>query len=215
MTGRNGMIDMGHGQSVEVMDGGEDGVWVLRFSSEGQSNSKAPNLSDIQVDAIHPDAIVRSLELSPGDDPATVIARGNTKGAYRARVMIKHGDHFHEREENLLGAEDPPIRLGPHGGSQVSLHDDHIEVVRQKDRLEVHFTSGGNPINAPNVESVTAESVRDHSEDFQVNGLLAIAGGSQSTVRLSGRVADAKYVRIVINGDEGRMIRVVPLTGAQ
>lgn len=209
MSGANS-IAMGHGQMVDIV-GREAGGWELVFSEAGVTEYKAPPVGDVRVEAIDADGVVHPLAVSPGG-VSSVIAMGNVAGAYRARVMVMHGDHFHTRESLLPGMRERTPREGPGGGAllRFATLDAEAKLVAA-DSFELSFAAGGTAIDPPAPETVVAQAVGPKAENFQIRALAVRAGDRPRTLVASGKIKDATYVRLTLKNGATAETRSVPV----
>jgi hypothetical protein len=195
-------IHMGHGQMVAIAAHGDK--WELSFSEAGKPDYVAPPLHEIKVDAIDAQGRVHALTIGAGSKKSSVVASGAIDGARRARVMVVHGTHFHTREADLVGAPKAVAARGPHGGALVPLGGDRsVEVIAAGEgRWQLTFLSGGAKAVAPAPKSVKVEAIGPRCEDYQVRGLIVMAGPDGSTLIASGKIQDASHIRIALaDGD--------------
>ena len=115
-------IHMGHGQMVDIAPRGA-GQWEIVFSEAGVPDYKAPPLNEVELDAIDTQGRIHPLVVSASDSVSSVLASGHVEGAYRVRIRVVHGTHFHTRESFLPGASALAPRLGGQGGALVDFAD--------------------------------------------------------------------------------------------
>jgi hypothetical protein len=199
-------IHMGHGQMVDIVERRSD-HWELVFSEDGVANYQAPPLADIKVEAIDNNGAIHALALSKGANRATVMASGHVAGAYRARVMVMHGDHFHTRESLLPGKSSVAPKQGAHGGSLVQFSTATVEAkLIAADTFELQFTT---PPPAP--DAVVMQAIGPNAEDYQIRNLAMRAGDKPGTLIASGKVKDAAFLRLTLKSGGAGEVRSVPV----
>lgn len=200
-------IDMGRGMTIEISDEG-DGRWKLAF------NRPAPALDTIEVQAIGRNGQCHPMKMFPGPSGTEVYASGPTEKAYRARIVVSHGDHTHWRDVRLPGTAGYKLTTGTHGGTLISMgHDSYVEVLPVSEhRLKITFLDKHALTAAPPVADVKAEAIAALQNEDQVRDLEILAGDDAHSLSLQGKVADAGYLRLaVMMGDHGHT-RCVPVT---
>ena len=210
-----GSIHMGHGQMVDIVrrDGNQ---WEVMFSEAGVDVYKAPPLAEVELDAIDGEGRIHPLKVASSGSASSVLASGAVNGAYRVRVRVVHGNHFHTREALLPGAAAVPPKTGPQGGSLAKLGAaDSVEIKRLDDeRWELIFASNGAARSAPAPDNVVVQAIGPRAEDYQIRNLTTQPGENASTLVASGKIKDATYARISIKTDTGTEIRSVPIVAA-
>ncbi|WP_246662474.1 hypothetical protein [Rhizobium sp. P44RR-XXIV] len=112
-------IHMGHGQMVDIV-GKTSEKWEIIFSEAGVTDYQAPPPNEIEADAIDVSGKIHPLAIAAGASGSTVVASGQVDGAYRVRVRVWHGTHFHTceasclarlRSKPLWGRTADPLRL--------------------------------------------------------------------------------------------------------
>ena len=200
-------IHMGHGQMVDIVARGAD-QWDLVFSEDGKANYQAPPLADIKVEAIDGDGVVHPLAVSKGSSADTVLASGRVGGAYRARVMVMHGDHFHTRESLLPGKSAVAAKTGANGGAMIRFSSATVEArLIAADTFEIQFASAA----APTPENVVMQAIGPKAEDYQIRNLATRAGDKPGTLIASGKIKDAAYLRLTLKSGGTGEVRSVPV----
>lgn len=209
MTGANS-IAMGHGQMVDIV-ARDAGRWELVFSEAGVAEYKAPPLADVRVEAIDAAGVVHPLAISAGG-VSSVIASGNVAGAYRARVMVMHGDHFHTRESLLPGKQEKAPTEGPGGGALLRFAGVDAEAkLVAADSFEISFSSNGAAVEPPAPDTIVAQAIGPKAENFQIRALAVRAGDRPRTLIASGKIKDATYVRLALKDGMAAGTRSVPV----
>ena len=200
-------IDMGRGMAVRMTDDGE-GRWRLAFEHG------APALDAIEVQAIGRNGQCHPMRMFPGPDPSSVFASGPTEKAYRARIVISHGDHTHKRDVRLPGTADYPLTAGPHGGTLISMgHDSYIEVLPAgEDTLKIVFRDKDVLTRVPPVADVKAEAIGDETEAEQVRDLTVLPGDDAHSLFLTGKIDGAPTLRLAVMMGDHYHTRCVPVT---
>lgn len=207
-------IHMGHGQMVDIVPRGE-GQWEIVFSEAGVPEYKAPPLNEVEVDAIDQDGRIHPLTISESGNISSVLASGHVAGAYRARVRVVHGTHFHTRESLLPGASPLPPKPGPQGGALTVLDGGESVEVKPLDpeRWQIIFLKDGAPLPPPPPETVVVQAVGPRAEDYQIRNLTTEAGPSASLVAF-GKIKDATHARLTVKSGAGEQIRSFPIVSA-
>ncbi|MGH6996711.1 MAG: hypothetical protein ACREEO_00900 [Phenylobacterium sp.] len=203
-------IHMGHGQMVDIVTIGPD-AWELVFSEAGVPDYKAPPLAEVEVDAIDGAGRIHPLTISAGSNGSRVKASGQVAGAYRARVRVLHGDHFHTRESLLPGASAVAPAPGPSGGA-LAIFDDGLGVeVSWVDptRWRLAFLRDGRPVSAPAPAAIFAQAVGPRAEDYQIRNLATEPGPTGETLIVGGKIKDATSARLTLKGPAGEQIRSI------
>lgn len=205
-------IHMGHGQMVDIFERGPD-RWELVFSEAGKADYPAPPLSEIKVEAIDTDGAIHPLTVAASANRSSVLASGRVAGAYRARVMVMHGDHYHTREAGLPGKPAPAPMAGSSGGTLVRLGGATIEAkLVSADTFELSFMSPqGSPAAAPAPEAVVMQAIGPKAEDYQIRNLATRAGEKPGTLAASGKIKDASYLRLTLKNGTSAQVRSVPV----
>ena len=199
-------IHMGHGQMVDIVARSAD-QWDLVFSQDGVASYQAPPIADIKVEAINGDGAIHALAISKGANRDTVVASGRVTGAYRARVMVMHGDHFHTRESLLPGQSSVAAKPGVNGGSLVQFNVVAVEAkLVAPDTFELHF-----PTPPPAPDTVVMQAIGPKAEDFQIRNLALRAGDKPDTLIASGKIKDAAYLRLTLKSGATAEVRSVPV----
>lgn len=206
-------IHMGHGQMVDIVPKGE-GQWELVFSEAGMSDYKAPPLNEVEVDAIDREGRIHPLAISAGGSVSSVLASGHVAGAYRARVRVVHGTHFHTRESLLPGASVLPPEPGPNGGALTTLDDGtKVEVLTlDPTHWQLIFLKDGEPVAAPPADAVVAQAVGPRAEDYQIRNLTTEAGSIGLVA--TGKIKDATHMRLTVKTGTGELVRSFPIVAA-
>jgi hypothetical protein len=205
-------IHMGHGQMVDIVERGPE-QWELVFSQEGIANYQAPPLAEIKVEAIDGHGAVHALSVAKGSSVSSVLASGSVNGAYRARVMVIHGDHFHTRESLLPGKSAVAAQIGQQGGSLVRFGKATVEArLVAADTFALHFaTPQGAPMSAPAADAVVMQAIGPKAEDYQIRSLALSAGDTASTMKAIGKIKDATYLRLTLKDGSASDVRCVPV----
>lgn len=200
-------IDMGRGMTIRMTDEG-DGRWKLAFDHD------APALDGIEVQAIGRNGQCHPMKMFPGPDAASVYASGPTDKAYRARIVVSHGDHTHKRDIRVPGTADYPLTTGTHGGTLISMgHDSYIEVLpTAADTLKISFFDKDVPAGVPPIPDVKAEIIGAPSDDEQVRDLAVLPGDDTHSLILQGKIEDAGYLRLAVIMGDHYHTRCVPVT---
>lgn len=200
-------IDMGRGMRVEMSDEG-DGRWKLAF------DKPAPALDAIEVQAIGRNGQCHPMKMFPGPSAAEVYASGPTEKAYRARIVVKHGDHTHKRDIRIPGTADYPLTLGTHGGTLISMgHDSYVEVLPVSEhRLKITFLDKDVLTGVPPVADVKAEAIAAPKAEDQVRDLRVAPGDDAHSLFLEGKVGDADHLRLAVIMGDHYHTRCVPVT---
>lgn len=208
-------IHMGHGQMVDIVSKGSD-AWELVFSEAGISDYKAPPLSEVEVDAIDQDGKIHALAISAGSNVSSIRASGHVAGAYRARVRVVHGTHFHTRESLLPGVSPVAPKLSAQGGALTALDDGTSVEIKSIDpaRWQITFLRDGAPIAPPSADAVVVQAVGPKAEDYQIRNLTTETGDLPSTLIAGGKIKDADYARLTIKADGREQIRSFPIASA-
>jgi hypothetical protein len=203
---------MGHGQMVDIVEQGPD-RWELIFSEAGKTNYVAPPLKDIKVEAIDANGAIHALSLAASGKNASIVASGRVAGAYRARVMVMHGDHFHTRESLLPGKSDVAPKAGANGGSVASFTTTSVEAkLVAPDAFELRFASPqGAAMAPPAAESIVMQAIGPKAEDYQIRNLALRSGDAPGTLVASGKIKDATYLRLTLKSDAAVEVRSVPV----
>lgn len=208
-------IHMGHGQMVDIVTVGPD-AWELVFSETGVADYKAPPLAEVEVDAIDTAGRIQPLAISGGSNGSRVRASGQVAGAYRARVRVLHGDHFHTRESLLPGASALAPTPGPNGGV-LARFDDGLDIELSwidPTRWQLAFLQDGKPASAPAPAAVIAQAVGPRAEDYQIRNLATEPGTGGETLIVAGKIKDAVFARLTVKGAAGEQIRSIPIVPA-
>lgn len=208
-------IHMGHGQMVDIVTIAPD-AWELVFSEAGVADYKAPPLAEVEVDAIDAAGRIHPLAISAGSNGSRVKASGQVAGAYRARVRVLHGDHFHTRESLLPGASAVAPAQGPSGGALASF-DDGLGIELSwidPTRWQLAFLRDGSPAGAPAPASVVAQAVGPRAEDYQIRNLATEVGPTGETLIVAGKIKDATHARLTLKGAAGDEVRSIPIIPA-
>jgi hypothetical protein len=205
-------IHMGHGQMVDIREHGAD-QWELVFSEAGRTDYPAPPLADIKVEAIDAAGAIHPLQVAASGRKSSVLARGHVAGAYRARVMVMHGDHFHTREALLPGRAAITPRTGANGGALVQFASVTVEArLVAADTFELEFRSPqGLPLASPAADSVVMQAIGPKAEDYQIRNLATRAGDKPGTLAATGKVKDAAYLRLTLRNGAASEVRSVPV----
>ncbi|WP_349961877.1 hypothetical protein [Rhizobium sp. ZPR3] len=205
-------IHMGHGQMVDIVGKGAD-KWEIAFSEAGVTDYKAPPLNEIEADAIDLSGKIHPLAISAGPDGSTVVASGRVEGAYRVRVRVWHGTHFHTREAYLPGAAPIDAVVGPNGGSVAGFDDDLKVEVKPIDPAtwELVFISGDAAIEPPEAEAVVVQAIGPKAEDYQIRNLKTAASGTGKALIAEGKIKDAVYARISVTRAGKEAVRSIPV----
>ncbi|AMJ61704.1 hypothetical protein [Bosea sp. PAMC 26642] len=208
-------IHIGHGQMVDIVTIGTD-AWELVFSEAGVADYKAPPLAEVEVDAIDGSGRIHPLAISSGSSGSRVRASGHVAGAYRARVRVVHGDHFHTRESPLPGASAVAPARGPSGGALATFDDGlGIEVSWvDSTRWQLTFLRDGKPVSAPASTSVIAQAVGPRAEDYQIRNLATEPSPTGETLIVGGKIKDATFARLTLKTATGEQIRSIPIIPA-
>lgn len=199
-------IHMGHGQMVDIVARGAD-QWELVFSQDGVANYQAPPIADVKVEAIDGDGAIHALAVATGGSRDTILASGHVAGAYRARVMVIHGDHFHTRESLLPGKSSVAPKQGAHGGSVMQFRSAAVEAkLVAADTFELQFSS-----SPPAPDSVVMQAIGPKAEDYQIRNLATRAGDKPGTLIASGKIKDAAYLRLTLKSGSAAEVRSVPV----
>lgn len=208
-------IHMGHGQMVDVVTVGPD-AWELVFSEAGVADYKAPPLAEVEVDAIDASGRIHPLTVSAGSNGSRVKASGHVAGAYRARVRVLHGDHFHTRESLLPEASAIAPTPGPNGGA-LARFDDGFDIELSwidPTRWQLAFLRDGKPATAPAPAAVVVQAVGPRAEDYQIRNLATEPGSSGETLIVGGKIKDATCARLTVKGAAGEQVRSIPIVPA-
>lgn len=208
-------IHMGHGQMVDIVSKGSD-TWELVFSEAGISDYKAPPLNEVEVDAIDQDGKIHPLAISAGSNVSSIRASGHVAGAYRARVRVVHGTHFHTREALLPGASPVAPKLSAQGGVLTALDDGTSVEIRSIDptRWQLTFLRDGAPVAPPSAEAVVVQAVGPRAEDYQIRNLTTETGEMPATLIAGGKIKDAEYARLTVKTNGREQIRSFPIARA-
>ena len=205
-------IHMGHGQMVDIFERGPD-QWELVFSEAGRTDYPAPPLAEIKVEAIDTEGAIHPLTVSSSGWKSSVLASGRVGGAYRARIMVMHGDHFHTRESLLPGKSEVAPKTGSNGGTLVRFGAAMAEVrLVSADTFELQFMSSqGTPAAVPAPDSVVMQAVGPKAEDYQVRNLTTRAGDRPGSIAASGKIKDATHLRLTLKNGTSAEVRSVPV----
>lgn len=205
-------IDMGRGLGM-LMSDADDGRWKLSFS-HADAPAAAPALDAITVEAIGRNGQCHAMKMFPGSQGSEVYASGPTDKAYRARIIVRHGDHTHKRDVRVPGTADYPLTLGANGGTLISMgHDSYIEVLPAgAERLKITFFDKDVPTGVPPIADVKADVIGDPAEPDQVRDLVALKGEDAHSLYLQGKIADASYLRLAVIMGDHYHTRCVPVT---
>ncbi|WNJ90140.1 hypothetical protein [Bosea sp. 685] len=208
-------IHMGHGQMVDIV-ARDAGQWEIVFSEAGVPDYKAPPLNEVEVDAIDIQGRIHPLAISASGSVSSVLASGHVEGAYRVRMRVVHGTHFHTRESLLPGAAALPPKLGGQGGALVTLDGGLDAEVKRLDetRWEISFLKGGAVVAPPPAESVVVQAIGPRAEDYQIRNLATEPGQVPATLIASGKIKDATHARLTIKSEVGEQIRGFPIVSA-
>ncbi len=208
-------IHMGHGQMVDIVTRGT-GQWELVFSEAGKPRYPAPPLAEVEADAIDTDGNIHPLTISVSENISSVLASGQIDGAYRVRLRVVHGSHFHTRESFLPGATPLSPRIGPHGGALATIGPTTSIEIKTLDatRWELFILDQrGVTTPPPPAEQVVVQAVGPRAEDYQIRNLTTALSDSGSTLIASGKIKDATHARITIHAGGRQEIRGVPIVG--
>lgn len=205
-------IHMGHGQMVDIAPRGA-GRWEVIFSEAGVPDYRAPPLDEVELDAIDRQGRIHPLTVSAGETPSSVQASGEVAGAYRVRVRVVHGTHFHTREALLPGASALPPQPGRSGGALADFDDGLAVEIRSLDatRWELSFLKDGAVIAPPPAEAVVVQAVGPRAEDYQIRNLATGPGETPATLVAAGKIKDAVHARLTIKSAESEQIRSFPI----
>ena len=208
-------IHMGHGQMVDIA-ARSAGQWEVIFSEAGKPQYQAPPLAEVEADAIDTGGNVHPLTISAGDSISSVLASGQVAGAYRVRVRVVHGTHFHTRESFLPGAAPLPPRIGKHGGALIATGaETSIEIrTRNAETWELLFLSGGAVTAPPPAADIIVQAVGPKAEDYQIRNLAIEPNETNSALLAIGKIRDATHARITINIGGTQEIRSAPIIAA-
>ena len=203
-----GSIHMGHGQMVDIVARGAD-QWEVVFSEAGVAEYKAPPLAEVELDAIDGEGRIHPLKVSESGKVSSVLASGKVAGAYRVRVRVVHGTHFHTREALLPGVTPVRPEVGPNGGSLTKLGAGaSVEFKRlDEERWELIFAGKATPA----ADKVVVQAIGPRAEDYQIRNLATEPGGKPSTLVAKGKIKDATYARLTITTEAGAEVRSVPV----
>ena len=204
-------IHMGHGQMVDIVARSET-EWELVFSEAGVAAYKAPPLGDIKVEAIDAAGAIHPLTVGASGSISSVLAAGHVAGAYRARVMVMHGDHMHTRESLLPGKQAIAAKPGPGGGTLIEFAAASVEAkLVADDSFELRFFAGAAPIDPPAPEHAVAQAIGPSAENYQIRNLAMRSGDLPRTLVASGKIKDATYLRLTVKTGAAQEIRSVPV----
>ena len=204
-------IHMGHGQMVDIVARSEN-QWELVFSEAGVVAYVAPPLNDIKVEAIDASGAIHPLTVSASGRVSSVLAAGNVTGAYRARVMVMHGDHLHTRESILPGKHAVAAKSGPGGGTLIEFAAATVEAkLVADDSFELCFFANAVPIDPPAPEQAVAQAIGPNAENYQIRNLTMRSGDRPRTLVASGKIKDATYLRLTVKNGAASEIRSVPV----
>lgn len=208
-------IHMGHGQMVDII-ALSSGQWELVFSEAGKSPYQAPPLAEVEADAIDTDGNIHPLTISASENMSSVLARGHVDGAYRVRLRVLHGSHFHTRESFLPGATPLPPRIGQHGGALASTGPNTSIEIKTIDatKWELLVLHDSVLTAPPPAGDVVVQAVGPKAEDYQIRNLTTEPNEGGSTLIASGKIRDATHARITINAAGRQEIRSVPIVAA-
>lgn len=208
-------IHMGHGQMVDIVPRGE-GEWEIVFSEAGVPDYKAPPVNEVEADAIDAQGRIHPLAIMAGDSASSVRASGQVEGAYRVRMRVVHGTHFHTRESLLPGAPDLAPKLGSRGGALVAFEDGlAVEVSRLDEaRWELRFLKNGAVVAPPPPETVVVQAIGPRAEDYQIRNLASEPGDPSVTLIANGKIKDATHARLTIKSADGEQVRGFPIVPA-
>lgn len=204
-------IHMGHGQMVDIVGKSSD-KWEIVFSEAGVSDYKAPPLNEVEADAIDVSGQIHALAITAGPSQSTVVASGRVDGAYRVRVRVWHGTHFHTREAFLPGAAPIEAVTGPNGGSLATFEGNQVEIKPiDATTWELFFLKDAISIAPPAAESVVVQAIGPKAEDYQIRNLKTENSSDGKTLIVEGKIKDAVYARISIAKDGGEIVRSIPI----
>jgi hypothetical protein len=203
-------LDWGAGKSATLFDRG-NGRFELVFAEE------VPPPKKIKIDAIDQAGKCRPLMVSSIVNGTTVTASGQTEGAWRARVYIIGDDGPLLREAPVPGAAPMKHVTGPEGGTLIMIgHDGEsatAEVVAGSGEWKITFEDEGKKIKAPRTADVEVEAIGPVSAPDQVRPLTVAPGPDSSSLRVTGNIAGASYIRLAIRDGNHWHTRCVPLGG--
>lgn len=208
-------IHMGHGQMVDIV-ARDAGQWEIVFSEAGVSEYKAPPLNEVEVDAIDMQGRIHPLAISASGSASSMLASGHVEGAYRVRMRVVHGTHFHTRESLLPGASPLRPKLSAQGGALVAFDGGLEAEIKWLDetRWEISFRKDGAIVAPPPVESVIVQAIGPRAEDYQIRNLTTHIGEAPSTLIASGKIKDATHARLTLKSEAGEQIRGFPIASA-
>ncbi|WP_342359306.1 hypothetical protein [Terrarubrum flagellatum] len=208
-------IHMGHGQMVDIVALAGD-KWDIVFSEAGVENYKAPPLVEVEADAIDQAGRIHPLKISAGDSVSSVRASGHVAGAYRVRMRVLHGDHFHTRESLLPGASAIAPKAGARGGAQAELGDGKTIEIKSLSptHWELLFSSGGVVATPPAAGEVVVQAIGPRAEDYQIRNLTTSAASDGKSLIASGKIKDATHARVTIKSNGAELIRSFPIIPA-
>lgn len=200
------LLHMGHGQTIALAARGPD-VLELLFSDAGKPDAPAPPINSIKVEVIDDHGVIHPLTISSGNTARAVLATGQVSGAYRARVMVRHGDHFHTRESLLPGKAAIVPRRGSHGGVVMALAHETVEVtLASPDTFELRFSG-----TVPAPDAVVVQAIGPSAEDYQIRNLTVRAGDGAGMLIATGKIRDAAYVRVTLKSGANATVRSMPI----
>jgi hypothetical protein len=200
----NHTINMGHGQLIDIVATAPD-TWELKFRETERPDEGAPPLADIRVEAVDSVGAIHALTVSAGPNRHAVLAKGSVAGAYRARVMVMHGDHFHSREAFLPGKSAIAPSHGPSGGALVAFPEGAVEAkLVSPEAFELVFAG-----TTPTPESIKLQAIGPRAENFQVRNLNTRAGDRAGTLVAEGKIKDATYLRVTLASGASRSVPIV------
>ncbi|PKA43052.1 hypothetical protein CWR43_13375 [Rhizobium sullae] len=205
-------IHMGHGQMVDIVGKTSD-KWEIIFSEAGVADYKAPPLKEIEADAIDVSGKIYPLAIAAGPSESTVVASGQVEGAYRVRVRVWHGTHFHTREAFLPGAAPIEAVTGPNGGSLATFDEDLQLEVKPIDATtwELFFLKDTTLVGPLAADAVVVQAIGPKAEDYQIRNLKTENPGNGRTLIVEGKIKDAVYARISITKNGGEAVRSIPI----
>ena len=208
-------IHMGHGQMVDIV-ARSSAQWELVFSEAGNPQYRAPPLAEVEADAIDTDGNIHPLAISASESISSVLASGHIDGAYRVRLRVVHGSHFHTRESLLPGAMPIPPRIGPHGGALAGTGPKTSIEIKTLDaaRWEIFMLRDGVVSAPPPATDVVVQAVGPKAEDYQIRNLTTEPSEGGSSLIVSGKIRDATHARITIDVGGRQAVRAVPIIPA-
>lgn len=173
-----------------------DGTWKVFFLDGEGRTMNAPHHSEVVVESIGSDFIVRVLAVSRDDESDAIVATGITELANYARISVVRDHKWNTRYQLLNNTKTPEIPVNSRGLPIVDMgHDSFIEVSIENDELwELIFYKNDDEVDAPNPKIIQVEALKG---DGTVCNLQVTRGSKPSMLVASGSIEDTTRIRLL------------------